>query len=51
VIALGTCFIIRDGISNYKTYFDEISAAKVDVIYGPQWDQDYAKLCGGSKPV
>lgn len=51
VIALGPCFIIRDGITNYQTYFDELSAAQVDVIYGPDWDQDYARLCSGLKPA
>lgn len=46
VIAVGPCFIIRDGIKTFKTYFEPFKKASVDAVYGPNWNLDYSRLCG-----
>jgi hypothetical protein len=41
IIALGPCFIIRDGITKFKPYFEAFKKASIDNVYGPSWEEDY----------
>jgi len=46
VIALGPCFIIRNWVKDYTSYFDQFKRANITTIYGQTWEEDYERLCG-----
>ena len=45
VIAVGPCFIIRNWVQDYTSYFEQFKNAQINTIYGENWPEEYERLC------
>jgi hypothetical protein len=50
-IALAPCTVMYLPLPNYEQFFQELEDAEVYAIYGPDWKNDYARLCDKENPA